>query len=328
MGSKYKLIPHLAEVFGSLQFKTVLDAFSGSGVVAYLLKAMGKTVHANDFLRFSAEVARATVENPGRTLTEADVRALLEPNPARSHFIEDTFDGLYFSRQDNQFLDNVWSNLGRLDDPYKRSLAIASLVLAAAKKQPRGVFTVVGRRYDDGRLDLRLSMQEQFLRAVKMYNRTVMPGAPGNRVTCSDVFDLPDDRYDLVYLDPPYVPPRDDNCYIKRYHFLEGLACYWKDVKILYNTRTKKIEKKWTLFSYKHTIVDALDRLFAKFSRSIIVLSYSSNSIPPREVIMDLLRRYKKTVHVVAVPHRYSFGTHQHVGVGRNEVSEYIFVGM
>jgi len=32
---------------------------------------------------------------------------------------------------------------------------------------------------------------------------------------------------DLVYLDPPYVPRSDDNCYVKRYHFLEGLS--WID---------------------------------------------------------------------------------------------------
>ena len=32
---------------------------------------------------------------------------------------------------------------------------------------------------------------------------------------------------DLVYLDPPYAPPRDDNDYLKRYWFLEGLATYW-----------------------------------------------------------------------------------------------------
>ena len=34
----------------------------------------------------------------------------------------------------------------------------------------------------------------------------------------------PDNTPDLVYLDPPYAPPSDDNDYIKRYHFLEGLS--------------------------------------------------------------------------------------------------------
>ena len=38
MGSKYKLVPQLAEVFAAVDGKTALDAFSGSGVAAYALK--------------------------------------------------------------------------------------------------------------------------------------------------------------------------------------------------------------------------------------------------------------------------------------------------
>jgi hypothetical protein len=37
MGSKYRLIPHLASAFTELGGATALDAFSGSGVVSYLL---------------------------------------------------------------------------------------------------------------------------------------------------------------------------------------------------------------------------------------------------------------------------------------------------
>ena len=60
----------------------------------------------------------------------------------------------------------------------------------------------------------------------------------------------------VVYIDPPYAPPHDDNCYIKRYHFLEGLAVYWKGLRIMEGTKSKKLEKRFTSFSYKRTIVD------------------------------------------------------------------------
>ncbi|WP_332910899.1 DNA adenine methylase [Algoriphagus boritolerans] len=63
MGSKYKLIPWLHETFSELEFDSALDAFSGSGVVSYLLKSMGKEVHSNDFLTFSATITKALVEN-------------------------------------------------------------------------------------------------------------------------------------------------------------------------------------------------------------------------------------------------------------------------
>jgi DNA adenine methylase/adenine-specific DNA-methyltransferase len=50
------------------------------------------------------------------------------------------------------------------------------------------------------------------------------------------VFSIKPKGVDLVYLDPPYVPRSDDNCYMKRYHFLEGLSCYWKGLRIMENT--------------------------------------------------------------------------------------------
>ncbi|HUZ38077.1 MAG TPA: hypothetical protein VMV17_17275 [Streptosporangiaceae bacterium] len=84
----------------------------------------------------------------------------------------------------------------------------------------------------------------------------------------------------MVYLDPPYAPPRDDNCFIKRYHFLEGLSVYWRGQQIMENTRTKKLAKRYTPFSYARTVTDALRRTFGQFQDSIIVASYSSNAVP------------------------------------------------
>jgi len=78
MGSKYKLVPQLAETFVEIGGNTALDAFSGSGVVAYTLKALGYQVTTNDFLKFPSIIATATVENQSELLTvgNIDARAL------------------------------------------------------------------------------------------------------------------------------------------------------------------------------------------------------------------------------------------------------------
>jgi adenine-specific DNA-methyltransferase len=52
MGSKYRLVPHLAAVFSEIGGQTALDAFSGSGVVSYLLKTLGYRVTASVSLIF------------------------------------------------------------------------------------------------------------------------------------------------------------------------------------------------------------------------------------------------------------------------------------
>src|SRR4051794_36985819 len=141
MGSKYRLAPQLAELFKSLPPGPAVDAFSGSGVVAYALKATRRSGLAHDPLAFTAGLARATIENDHERLTPEDVERLTAGNRDGRDFIATTFDGLYFERRDHEFLDAVWSHVDRLRGA-KRAIAISGMCLAAAWKQPRGVFTV------------------------------------------------------------------------------------------------------------------------------------------------------------------------------------------
>lgn len=323
MGSKYRLVPTLAEVFAEIGGATALDAFSGSGVVAYTLKALGYAVTANDFLSFPTVITSATIANQDVRLTSSDVERLTGPPADGRDFIQRTFAGLYFDDADRMFLDSAWSHIDKLTGE-KRSLAIAALILASAKKQPRGVFTFTNLRYDDGRRDLHLSLREHFAEAVEAYNSVVFDSGIACQVMHKDVAELDSADYDLVYLDPPYAPPRDDNCYIKRYHFLEGLSVYWNGLKILEHTATKKLEKRYTPFSHKHTVVNALLATFERFAESTIVLSYSSNAVPDAETIEKLLRSVKKHVEVRSIDHRYHFGTH--AKAQRRSAAEYIFI--
>lgn len=326
MGSKYRLVPHLAAVFDECARPgaRVLDAFSGSGVVSYLFKAQGFEVTSNDFLTFPSTIASATVVNNDTTLTADDVDLICSPAADDRDFIRTTFDGLYFDAADRTFLDSAWSHIDTLAGA-KRDMALSALLLSAARKQPRGVFTFTDRRYDDGRRDLHLPMSTHFRERAAEYNAVVFDNGQRHRSLSCDVFDLDPAGYDLVYLDPPYAPPSDDNDYIKRYHFLEGLSVYWRGQQIMADTKTKKLVKRFTPFAYKRTITDALDRLFRQFADSTIVLSYGSNSVPDIDTITRLLRAVKPHVEVFPIDHRYSFGTH--AAALRRTVAEYIVVG-
>lgn len=325
MGSKHRLLPWIHGVLQSLDFESAAAPFLGSGCVAYLMKTMGKRVVGSDFLNFPSEIAKAVVENNSIELDGPAMKRLLQPLRRRSQFIERTFAGIFFTRSDLQFLDRVCNNIDRLDNEYRRALARAALIRSCLKKQPRGVFTVGGNRYDDGRRDLRLSIEEHFLEQVTKFNGVVFSNGRRHSVRRGDVFSLPHKDVDLVYLDPPYVPRADDNCYMKRYHFLEGLSCYWRGVEIMAETKVKKISKPFTPFSYRHTALEAFERLFSAYRESTIVLSYSSNGFPDLRELEKLMGKYKRQVVTHQRPHRYHFGTH--VGVERAEVREYLIVG-
>jgi len=325
MGSKYRLTPHLASIFEEVGGGRALDAFSGSGVVSYLLKAQGFQVTSNDFLDFPAAITSATVVNQNVRLSDDDVQTITGPTADDRDFISTTFDGLYFDAEDRVFLDSAWSHIDRLAGA-KRDLAISALVLSAARKQPRGVFTFTdSTRYADGRRDLSLTMRQHFLERAAEYNATVFDDGQAHTAVVGDVADLDGSGYDLVYLDPPYAPQSDDADYMKRYHFLQGLAVYWRGQEIMTATKTKKIKKKFTPFAYKRTIVDALAGTFEQFADAgTIVMSYSSNAVPDAETIVSLLKRVKPTVTIYPIDHTYTFGTHS--AATRRSVSEYLFV--
>ena len=162
---------------------------------------------------FCATIAKATVENPGVVLSLVETDGLLAYDPKHRRFIERTFDGVFYTTDDLRFLDRLSWNLRLLDDPYKQAIAMAVLVRSCVKRQPRGVFTVAGdpERYKDGRRDVRLTLREHFLEQVDVYNRAVFYNGEQNSAILGDVFDLDDTPYDLVYIDPPYVPRSDDN---------------------------------------------------------------------------------------------------------------------
>lgn len=325
MGSKYRLLRPLRDAFRSVGGATALDAFSGSGVVSYLLKCQGFAVTSNDFLNFPSIIARATVENSVETLDADLVDVICSPRADDRDFIRSTFGGIFLTPADLSFMDSAWSHIDRLDG-HVRDIAISALVLSAARKQPRGVFTYVGSRYDDGRRDLSLTMEEHFRLRVADYNRTVFDTGREHRALTGDVAALDSTAHDLVYLDPPYAPPRDDADYMKRYHFLEGLSVYWRGQTIMPETKTRKIEKKFTPFAYKRTVEDALAQTFEQFETSgAIVMSYSSNALPGPERIVQLLKARKPHVEVEVLPHTYSFGTHS--GALRTTADEYIFIG-
>jgi DNA adenine methylase len=211
-------------------------------------------------------------------------------------------------------------------NPYKKALAMSALIRACIKKRPRGIFTYTGFRYDDGRKDLLKSFEEQFIDAVNAMNEAVFDNGKENAAFRGDAIACRQ-KADLVYIDPPYYSPLSDNEYVRRYHFVEGLACGWKDVEIQWHTSTKKFKNYPTPFSTKNGASEAFDKIFAKHRDSVLVVSYSSNSLPSLDEMVAILSRYKK-VEVVKVDYTYSFANQaSKVSDNKNKAQEYLFVG-
>ena len=328
MGSKRKLLEKIWNVASQFQYNTVIDLFAGSGVVSYMFKSHGKRVISNDHMHMSWQYAKAMIENNKRQLSDVTVDRLLNKKPKTNKFVEKTFSGLYYSDSDNRLIDQLRFNIGALTNPYDRAIATAALMRACTKKRARGIFTYVGFRYNDGRRDLLMPLDQHFRLAVKAINNAVFDNRQRNLAICGDALNVKTAKNALVYMDPPYYSPLSDNEYVRRYHLIEGIARGWKGVKIQDHTKTKKFASYTTPFSSRQGASDAFNSLFKRFNNNILLVSYASNGLPTMDEILELMRRFKTNVDVIPLKHRYSFGNQGHkVKNNNNAVSEYLFLG-
>ena len=326
MGSKRKLLAEIWTVAARFDFDSVIDLFSGSGIVGYMFKAQGKQVIANDYMAMSAMFAKAMIENNTVTLSLEEAEQLMFDHGKGDTFVQDTFRGLYFTDEENALIDILRGNIWSMTDPYKQAIAMSALIRACTKKRPRGIFTYTGNRYNDGRKDLQKSLAQQFTEAVEAINKAVFDNGKENKARHGDAMDLKVKKPDLVYIDPPYYSPLSDNEYVRRYHFIEGLARDWKGVEIQEHTQTKKFKSYPTPFSTRNGAADAFDQLFKKYADSVLIVSYSSNSQPTKDEMVAILARHKEHVEVVPIDYTYSFGNQNDVKTNRNKVQEYLFV--
>ena len=326
MGSKQKLLPYIETVAQQCQFDMVVDLFSGSGIVSYLCK--GKKVFSNDYMNMSYIFSKAMIENNNITFDLEQAKKLLIADEFFDNFVQKKFKDLYFSDQDNYLIDVIRHNIEKIENEYQKSIAQAALIRACMKKRPRGIFTYVGHRYDDGRKDLQKTFEQQFLEAIKNINAAIFDNKKDNKVCRGNALDFKENIQNaLIYIDPPYYSQHSDNEYVRRYHFVEGLSLNWNGIEIQEHTKTKKFKSYTTPFSNRKNTYEAFDQLFNQFREHKLLISYSSNCLPTLEEMIDLLKKYKTQVDVFLIDYKYHFANQNNkVGDNNNDVQEYLFL--
>lgn len=324
MGSKEKLTAQIMATAAEFGRDVFVDVFSGSGVVAHTAKRHGYAVHANDYLRFCATYTKAMVENSSERLSDELVERLVaHPDPGDG-FVEQTYTDIFYHRTDARAIDRIRTGIRELGlSEYEAAIAMSGLVRACIKKRPRGIFTYTGLRYDDGRRDLRLSIEEHFRIQVAKVNNAVFDNGQRSHSTNLDFRELEVPENAILYLDPPYYSPVSDNHYVRRYHFVEGLSREWQGVEMQPNTKTRKFANFPTPFSTQKGTLEALREILSTHPGNDVILSYSSNSLPTKEELFELFMEVGRTIRVTEVDHRYSFSTRE--TTTKNKVKEYLF---
>ncbi|MFH1855749.1 MAG: DNA adenine methylase [Candidatus Omnitrophota bacterium] len=315
-GSKYKILKWIDYYTKDLKFDSVLDAFGGTGCVGYMFKKNGKKVFYNDSLRFNYYIGLAIIENAKTLLDENDVDFILKKHSGIKYpaFIYNTFQDIYFTDEENRWLDVVVTNIRQIKDKYKQSLAYYALFQACIIKRPYNLFhrknlyirTAEVKRSFGNKKTWDTPFDAHFRKFVKEGNNAVFDKGSRNKAFHCDIFDL-DVKTDLVYIDTPYISAKGVGVnYFDFYHFLEGIVFYedWPDL-IDEKSKHKKIKNGKNEWCQKGEIHQAFERLFNKFKDSILVVSYRDDGTPSIDELVEMLKKYKKSIEIKKLDYKY-----------------------
>ena len=301
LGAKVSFLPWIAQYLPD-NVGTALDAFAGSQSVSYYFKQLGCQTFTNDFLNFNNQIGMALIENSKEQLDRHDIEILFEKSPDKSDYtlMDDVFTGIFFQKEDAEFIDNFRANIPRLGNGYKQALAFAAMNRSLTRKITMGhfghtqalVYANNPERVKRNRSLIR-PVKELFLEILPQYNNAVFDNGQNNKSFNENIVDLLPklSNIDLVYFDPPYCNSHAD--YQGFYHLLETYTEYWRDKQFV-NGIKRYEPQRYSGFDKKGDIIPSFHKLF-ELSDFIPnwILSYNNRSYPSIDIMVDLIKPFR-----------------------------------
>ena len=319
-GSKLKLLSWFHPIFQEIHFDTALDAFGGTGAVSYMLKRMGKEITYNDLLKSNWYIGKALIENNNTKLNMSEIESLFNSKNGYSYrtTIQRHFKDIYYTNEENVLLDVVVQNIYNLEDQYVKALGLFALFQACIQKRPFNLFHRKNlylrlndvKRSFGNKKTWDTPFLELMLRAGNEGNKAVFDNSRSNKALNHSILDIPipDEGFDLVYLDPPYISSKGVGVnYRDYYHFLEGICNYdrWEYL-IDFNSkhrRLKSIDNEW---NDPKRILKTFEKTISKFQDSKLVFSYRDPGIPGIKALKDIMLSYKKITSIHVKDYKYA----------------------
>ncbi|GAI02761.1 unnamed protein product, partial [marine sediment metagenome] len=182
-----------------------IDLFGGTGSVSYLFKKMGKTVTYNDYLHFNYLSGVALIENSQFQLEPEDIGFILTDIEGVKYpaFVEETFEGFFFTKEENRWIDRRVKNIKLLRNFYKgkelyfkQALAFHALFQSCLVKRPFNLFHRKNLYIRLNNVERSFGNTYAWAKTFEHYykkfsaeaNSLVFSNGKGNLVTCKDVF--------------------------------------------------------------------------------------------------------------------------------------------
>jgi adenine-specific DNA-methyltransferase len=296
-GGKAKLADFIINgmaAFGLKEGMSVLDGFTGTSVIAQELKHRGYQAFANDHLYFSYALADAHLafnEMPSFKMLNlgTDVYAYLNSIKPIVGFITKNyspFDGcerMYLSIENAKKVDAVrdqieeWKSIGLI------SLSEFNYLLASLIYSINLVSNITGTygaylKFWEGRST----------KSLTLIPIAITPSDFKHQAMYGDIIDaVSKQRYDFIYLDPPY----NSRGYFSNYFFLELVARGWYETIPVPEgvTGIPRNIRVTSDFSSKKEVSGAFQRLISSCNSEYVFLSYNNEGLLPESKLLEIL---------------------------------------
>lgn len=302
IGGKTLLLEKISDVIENNceNVHSILDIFSGSGVVSDFFSREGFEVVSNDFLYFSYVLARGTVGLKSKPdfsrLNVGDVfKYLNDLTIEQTDFeIDDCFiynnysptdncQRMYFQNDNALKIDIIrlqiekWHKCGLLSDDEYFYLLAALINAVPYVSNITGTYGAYLKFWDK-----RTFKRLELIPYIANFDNL-------NTVRCmnTDYREALTIKTDVLYADPPY----NSREYLPNYHLLETIARY-DYPKIKGVTGLREYEKQKSPFCRKNVVKNAFEVLLRDSQARFILISYNNEGLIPTEELSELCRKY------------------------------------
>lgn len=303
IGGKSLLLDSINEVIEENihDISSVLDIFSGSGVVSDNFKRQGYRTISNDFLYFSYVIQKSNIElnkkpNFAKLGIKFPVNYLNNLTIENTNIkIEDCFiynnyspvgdcDRMYFQPDNALKIDIIritienWKQEGLIDEKGYYYLLSSLLNAVPFVANITGIYAAYLKYWDD-----------RTYNKLELKKPAILNNGRKNQCYNLDYKEVLEKRCDLMYADPPY----NSREYLPNYHILETIAKYdYPDIQGITGMRNYQNQK--SDFCKKTSVSNAFETLIRDCRSKYILISYNNESLLSTDELVEICEKYAK----------------------------------
>ena len=301
IGSKMRVVDEIIDYLNNSVERggRFIDAFSGTGIVASKAADSGWPVHVNDMMYNACIMSEtrlickdeACFKNLGgyervisllNSIEGIDGFFFKEYSPASLKY--GGIERKYFTERNAQHIDAILNCIKRWEEEEAISSTEKKVLLASLLFATNDIANIAGTY---GCFLSKWSPQSQ--QPLELTPLNIRETPVDYIVSCRDVFDVPSQPQDVVYLDPPYTKRQ----YASYYHILETIA-KGDTPNVTGVSGLRPWKNKASIFCYKNKALRSLCNLIISQPARCVLLSYSDEGHVDLEELVDVLSQEGK----------------------------------